>query len=370
MKILCSADESGSVKVIDCYKGTDTSKQDAPKPESIESVCVQGRNARVLQIAVWRESLVVTRANGTIELYKEYEIEQKHNIDGEGEFVSLFIHKDKCYAAKSDGQLAILDTPESTPKLIDLKQKPISFLVADEHHEDIFAVGGDKNPLKVIKLTEDDAEVLYETKTPRDRLQLQEKVWPTDALFLESQEGTYKLVEVNKYGKLRVYDSTRGRKPIKNWQISEKGLLHLASIPGKPEMICSDAGIMTARYNYETGRIMGKYRGPVGCTQSIDINRDIVATGGFDRYLRVYDLASREVLANIYLGTQIHAVKIINGLPNREEIKKKREERKKIQQEESDESADEMWEKIQDTETVENTPDTRVRRKRRRLETK
>ena len=61
---------------------------------------------------------------------------------------------------------------------------------------------------------------------------------------------------------------------------------------------------------------MGKYQegGNTGAIFGVLCFKDtFVATGGLDRYLRVYDLETREMVSKVYMGSQIADILFLEG---------------------------------------------------------
>ena len=85
---------------------------------------------------------------------------------------------------------------------------------------------------------------------------------------------------------------------------------------------------------------MGKFTGGnTGATFGVHIYERIVAFAGLDRYLRVFDLESREILAKVYLGVEVSALLILDDEDTEDEETKKR----KRKEEEDDE---ELWNQL------------------------
>ena len=83
---------------------------------------------------------------------------------------------------------------------------------------------------------------------------------------------------------------------------------------------------------------MGKFTGGnTGATFGVHIYERIVAFAGLDRYLRVFDLESREILAKVYLGVEVSALLILDDEDTEDE------ETKNAKEEEDDE---ELWNQL------------------------
>ncbi|KAG7856858.1 hypothetical protein KL939_003643 [Ogataea angusta] len=363
MRLLVSAEESGALKEVICVKGADTSKQQAPQPTSIKTFCQETRNTKIQHFILYKNHVVAARQGGSICIYNtEDEYAEVKKISGlaasaEDAFVSLFELHDKIYACTEAGNLSIIEPETWTYTTAKLKG-PISSFCGDVSRPGIFAYGGRETDLTVIKL--DTMEVVFRGKNvPNNKLDLREPIWISKVAFAtdpQDKSDVYKLITVTRYGHVRYYDSAKGRRPVLNFKLSDKPLITMAKLNGS-EIVCSDTHVTTAKFNFKNGSMLGKFQGAVGSVKAVNVLNNVLATGGLDRYVRCFDLGSRNIIAKVYMGTQISDVWLVEAdeeQPKEEpqEVKPKAKDPKELEKEgEDDESSDEeeMWQKLQNS---------------------
>ncbi|KAG7705172.1 hypothetical protein KL948_003667 [Ogataea haglerorum] len=361
MKLLVSAEESGALKEVICVKGTDTSKQHAPQPTSIKTYCQETRYTKIQHFILYENYLVAARQGGSICIYNaedEYaEVKKLDNLSASADdaFVSLFELGDKIYACTEAGNLSIIEPEKWKYRVVKLKG-PISTFCGDVSRPGIFAYGGKETDLTVIKL--DTMEVVFKGKNvPNNNLDLREPIWISKVAFAtdaQDEPDVYKLVTVTRYGHVRYYDSTKGRRPVLNYKLSDKPLITMAKL-NDSEIVCSDTHVTTAKFNFKNGSMLGKFQGAVGSIKAVHVLNNVLATGGLDRYVRCFELGSRNTIAKVYMGTQISDVCLVEADEEQpeeklQEAKPKAKEQEGLEQKsEDDESSDEeeMWQKLQ-----------------------
>ncbi|KAK9356837.1 hypothetical protein V1523DRAFT_400676 [Lipomyces doorenjongii] len=175
-----------------------------------------------------------------------------------------------------------------------------------------------------------------------DELDLRVPVWISDIRFLDvnrNSETDFRLAISTRFGHVRVYETKYSRKPIVNVEVGDHPLIALSPCINDHEIIYCDTNSTTARFNLINGRKGGHYSGAAGsvlCLDSflpqqeeamIESNEDVgssvarvpsgdvplLATGGLDRFLRVYNLQTRELVAKVFVGAKLSAVCIVDG---------------------------------------------------------
>ncbi|KAH3669495.1 hypothetical protein OGAPHI_001616 [Ogataea philodendri] len=361
MKLLVSAEESGALKEIVCERGTDTSKQQAVQPSSIRTVCQETRDTRVQIFILYEKYLIAARKGGLVTIYdigdKYTEIKRLEGLSNSPEdvFVALFQLHGKIYACTEEGKVSIVEPESWAVEHVSIKG-PISSFVGDQFRPDVFAYGGKENDLVVIDLAT--KKELYKVKNvPNNKLDLREPVWISKIAFAtekDDKKDVYKLITVTRYGQVRFYDSAHGRRPVLNFKLSDKPLITLAKLDDH-SIVCSDTHTTTAKFDFKTGKMLGKFQGAVGSIQAIDVHSGLLATGGLDRYVRCFDLESREVVAKVYLGTQISDVRVVEAEEQEVAAESAAEQKQPAVEEEEDAESsdddddDEMWQKLETT---------------------
>lgn len=400
MKILVAADDTASGKLVECNRGTDTSKQVAPQPKSIENCFTIPKfnySSRIKHLINYNyRYFIASRIDGTVSVYdyeedpsaeKTLAEDEKDELDTKAELFK-HLHDYKVPIAASDKPIGLfklekldsISIPYTSgrtfliyvgdfkfePFEIELpNESPIEAFAVNPEHENIIAYGGKEVDLKVLELHDEkinssvfkkdykkhfNPKVVFAAKNVKnDHLDLRIPIWITNILFFKNDsKNNYKVLTSTHYGHLRIYDSTHGRKPMKNYQVSQDPILTLTfSDEGQKEVIITGPNSLIAKYSltlidekaFKTNsatageivkavpKLLGKYTGGnTGASYAVEVLENVVAVAGLDRYLRVFDVESRELLARVYLGVEVSSLIVLDDEDEEEEeVKRKRE---------------------------------------------
>ncbi|CDK24135.1 unnamed protein product [Kuraishia capsulata CBS 1993] len=357
MRVIAAADDSGSIKEVICSRGTDTSVQKATQPQSVATFAESSRKERILQMCRDDTQIYAMRANGDLCIYAIDTLEEVKRLKGlgKGNSISLFVGLDGyCYTCTDKGEVSVADPENISKEPVRFQIKgDISSFVMNQYREGVFAFGGKETDLQVIKLHEPKEDIFKNLKISvvfkaknlkNDHLDLRQPVWPTCISFLESPKDIVRVVLTTRYGQVRTYDSEKGRKPVINHKLSEHPLITM-NVLNSSEIVCSDTHVTTSKFDFIRGKLLGKYAGAVGSIQSIYNYEDsLLCTGGLDRYVRVFDLDSREQVAKVYVGTQISSVILLeDDEDDDDEPSLDPESKRKL----NDDENDELWEQLE-----------------------
>lgn len=410
MKVLAASEDTGSVKEVICPRGTDTSKKDGVQPKSVRNICNEegtSIKSRVLQMEVSGDYLIACRLGGTLCIYdittENYDLVHTYEFDEiakDDKPISLLEDKvsEVIIVGFESGKVFFVTLNDGKFDLkpisveISLKKKEITCLTIHPTEPGVFACGGKENdahifrlyegkiPLKVFKNADKffSSEILFSAKNVKNNhLDLRSPIWISKIQFIELEQqpkDKFQFITVTRYGQLRIYDTAHGRRPTKDYPLCDRPILALNyTTPEQNEIIVSDTHSLVAKFSLtevdqrafksnsaSAGRIikpvaklLGKYTGGnTGAVFDLDVVDDLVATGGLDRYVRVYELDSREVVAKVYIGTQINSVIILETEEEDEEETEYTDEsgkkRKVVEEDEKDDEQDEedMWKQL------------------------
>ncbi|RCK55536.1 Ribosome biogenesis protein NSA1 [Candida viswanathii] len=404
MKFIVSADDTGAAKEVICNRGTDTSKQDAIQPIAINNYFTEpsaSLKTRIIHLLSFNYQYVITtRLGGQVSVYDMNEEEDEE----ESEEKYKLLHNFELPVGKDDKPIALakVEILESVivafesskiflihindkfnfkPLEISIPEaKPISAFTVNPQAENIIAIGGKEFDLQVVQLfntsinstifkkknyeKEFVPKVVFKAKNVKnDHLDLRVPIWITNILFSKADKG-YKLITSTRYGQVRLYDTTEGRKPRKDYQVTDKQIVTLSyANDEQSEIIITDTHSLMAKYSltkidekgYKTNsasagdivkpvpKLLGKYTGGnTGATFGVQVYEDIVAFAGLDRYLRVFGVKSREILAKVYLGVEVTSLLVLDDEDEEDEETRKR---KRDEQEEDEE----LWNELDTT---------------------
>lgn len=255
--------------------------------------------------------------------------------------------------------------PVTLPARQDKNASTLSAFVANPYSRGIFATGGKDNDLQVLKLFGKNKKfssldfksakswapkILFQAENVEpDHLGLDVPIWISKILFCEAApKKGFRLVTATRHGHIRKYDTEEDEEPIATYKVCEKPIISLIfATQAQDEIIICDTHTFVARLSltkvdakaqrivsasagtfYKPSlKLLGKYSegGNTGAVHGIDASLEtgVVAMGGLDRYLRVFDIQSRALVLKVYLGTQINAVTIILSTEVEDEEKKR-----------------------------------------------
>lgn len=278
----------------------------------------------------------------------------------------------------------------------------ISAFTSNPYEPGIFAYGGKDNDLQVIKLFNnrtlkkqgfrfDDVnswklEVLFKAENVEpDHLGLDVPIWITGILFQKgsgSKTG-YKIVTSTGYGHIRQYDTLSDDEPVGSFKVCERPITNLKfASDSQEDIIISDthnyiAVLSLVKVDAKAVRIvsasagtfykpslkvLGRYSqgGNTGAINDITSSpsSNIIATGGLDRYLRVFEVQTRKLLAKVYLGTQISSICFL------EDDSSFAIDKESINRAEEQLRDDEIWEQLENNKETDDKPLITKRRRR------
>lgn len=220
---------------------------------------------------------------------------------------------------------------------------------SSDYNFGIFAYGGKEVDLKIINIAstlsthmknEKDfkttAEVIFQGKNVKnDRLDLKAPIWISNIAFLnevpfdddinfsanfEAKKYKFELLTSTYYGEIRRYDTSHGRKPVTSHLVfpppfnapNKKAKIMCMGLLNEKEVIVSDDHNSVIRFDFIKGLSMGKYHGCQGAVHDLKIFGNLLAIGGLDKYLRVYNINSRQYFAKIYAGSRISSILLVD----------------------------------------------------------
>ncbi|CUS11869.1 unnamed protein product [Tuber aestivum] len=245
------------------------------------------------------------------------------------------------------------------------------------------AIGGRKRDLEIFEPTTGEGgwkSVWKAKNVKQDRLGLEVPVYIRRILFLgtggvEAAANTtathpggpttvqtsgrkYRLATGTHHSHLRIYDTAVSRRPVFTATLTKSPVLSLHLHPStqsptstpltapntSPESsttssphnwIYSDSNGHFALYSSSTRREVGSYKGSTGAVNATATSSgDVVAGVGFDRYLRVYEGAGREIVVKAYFRSKGTAVAVLDVGDDVIEVEKSLEEGEEEEEEE------------------------------------
>lgn len=387
MKFLVACQDNGGFKQIDCIARTDTSRKDAPQPRRITQFFGDvAKQNHILQFAVVQDTFIVALRRQLLciydllsddyELLREIPLPQSpvcfRDLGDLEAVVVVFAHL----------ALIISLDPDHDPVEVKLSDdNTISDLAVNPEHPGVWAYGGRDYDVTVAQLwtDDDDFTTKLEAKSfpvdvkfraensPPNHLDISPKIWPKCIRFLP---GQFNVVVGTHYGELRVYHFTDNVKPLHHWKVCDKPIITLTVVDDGDAVIVTNAQLLVAKYLltkidprgwrehlalagdifHPLCRLLGKFLegGNTGAVFGVAVFDDVVATGGLDRYLRVFRTTTRSLLAKVYVGLEVLDVIVLDGDDKLQEVEDARLAEKEKRQRENDDEADQIWQELEE----------------------
>ncbi|CCE65897.1 hypothetical protein TPHA_0N01160 [Tetrapisispora phaffii CBS 4417] len=296
---------------------------------------------------------------------------------------------DTFFVATKSGLIHVIKVDEKTNKLSKVSslevKAPLEFaqLYDLDINSDriVFGYGGEENIVKLVELEKDFSSLkeIWEAKNVKnDRLDMRVPVWPVGLKFLlpyngkdkDSTKLNYQFIIITRYSHLGKYRTQHGRKPMEYIDLlpnrepltSLKLIYENVTEQGNAEtedfndieVVTTDTKKDVMKFDH-SGRLLCKFgkQDIVGASKFIDVDdQKYLLQGGFDRYLRIFDLQSNKRTVKIYVGSKIQSVLVLDDEeveipddPNSPEYAKKMRKLKREQQTKED-NEEELWDSL------------------------
>lgn len=207
------------------------------------------------------------------------------------------------YVANENGKLSVLDDKGELTDTIEVCSN-ISRMRQCSYQTELVATGGKdgKNNLKITNLA--NKQVIFSTKNPpNDQLDLEKPIWDTDFGFL----GATTIATCSRYGYVRFYDTRKQRRPVYSYQNDKEQIAYNSmACYGSNIFVGSNTGVVRCFDARSLKNVVHTYKGLVGSATCLvtDAAGRYLAVSGLDRYIRVYDVNSTELLYQCYTKTK------------------------------------------------------------------
>ncbi|XP_010478294.1 PREDICTED: WD repeat-containing protein 74 [Camelina sativa] len=155
---------------------------------------------------------------------------------------------------------------------------------------------------------------------PKDNLGIFTPTWFTSATFL-SKDDHRKFVTGTKSHQVRLYDISTQRRPVLSFDYHETAITSIAEDPDGHTIYVGNASADLASFDIRTGKLLGSFLGK--CSGSIRSvvrhpQHQVIASCGLDRYLRVYDVKTRQLISAVFLKQHLTGLVFDSGFTGEE----------------------------------------------------
>ncbi|KAF3609025.1 hypothetical protein DY000_02047344 [Brassica cretica] len=155
---------------------------------------------------------------------------------------------------------------------------------------------------------------------PKDNLGIFTPTWFTCAAFM-SNEDHRKFVTGTKSHQVRLYDVSAQRRPVMSFDFHETAITAITEDPDGHTVYVGNASADLAAFDIRTGKLLGSFLGK--CSGSIRSvvrhpHHQVIASCGLDRYLRVYDVKTRQLISAVFLKQHLTGLVFDSGFSGEE----------------------------------------------------
>ena len=237
----------------------------------------------------------------------------------------------------------------------------LSCLVHNLEDQSKVATGGKENDLKVWDLNCIDEPVFKAKNVKNDWLNLRVPIWILKVQFIPQSS---KIVTCTGYHQVRVYDpSSPQRRPVLDMNFDEYPITSMSLRNDKEfEVMVGNTQGNMALLDMRQGKVIQKYKGFAGTVKHIQCHSTLplVASCSLDRFLRIHDIQTKELLHKFYLKSRLNCL-LFSSKWNDDDQEKTQEtipavETNCVDSDDEEEDDDDVWDTLEEvkTETVTN----------------
>lgn len=211
----------------------------------------------------------------------------------------------------------------------------------------LLATGGRENDLKIWKVDDLSKAVFVAKNVRNDFLNLRVPVWVTASQFLHNSE--HEVVVGTGNHSIRTYDTRAKRRPVLDVEYHEHPITAISVRPDNNTVLVGNSAGFMGEVDLRTGLQVGGFKGMCGSIRAIECHatQPYVIVCGLDRFVRVYDLASRRLEKKVYLKSNLNCVSVtteelqLAQVSQDDSRKRTKEEEVEVKEEDEDEG---VWE--------------------------
>ncbi|CAH8355433.1 unnamed protein product [Eruca vesicaria subsp. sativa] len=155
---------------------------------------------------------------------------------------------------------------------------------------------------------------------PKDNFGIFIPTWFTCAAFL-SNDDHRKFATGTKSHQVRLYDVSAQRRAVLSFDFHETAITAISEDPDGHTIYVGNASADLAAFDIRTGKLLGNFLGK--CSGSIRSvvrhpHQPVIASCGLDRYLRVYDVKTRQLISAVFLKQHLTGLVLDTGFSGEE----------------------------------------------------
>ncbi|CAN8290845.1 unnamed protein product [Cochlearia groenlandica] len=212
---------------------------------------------------------------------------------------------------KGDVSLRTVKFPDASVDSTDDDVAPVTWKACDsgellvgkiDGSENFGLFGGKRVEVNVWDL-EQCTKIWSAKSPPKNSLGIFTPTWFTCAAFL-SNDDHRKFVTGTKSHQVRLYDVSAQRRPVMSFDFHKTAVTAICEDPDGHTIYVGNASADLSAFDIRTGKLLGSFLGK--CSGSIRSvvrhpHHQVIASCGLDRYLRIYDVKTRQLLSAVFL---------------------------------------------------------------------
>eukprot|EP00794_Sanderia_malayensis_P006108 gene6108-6812_t len=265
----------------------------------------------------WRDdnesSMLVGTKDGTV---RKFNIENEKTWDsevhklGDSSVCGVTYYQDKIICCLENGKLVMFKDDEDI-----LFEKSIGnhiqVMKQNKYFPNFIAAGGKENNLKVYDVNNIDKPIFAAKNVRNDMLDLRQPVWITDVAFLNGDSGANsRILTSTGDHHIKIYDPQKQKRPVIDIKWNEYPITCLSIANDENTIVVGNTAGYMASFDLRTLSQIGSFKGIAGSIRSIECHtkQDFVACCGLDRFLRLYNVSTRELIRKVYLKSQLNCI--------------------------------------------------------------
>jgi len=225
---------------------------------------------------------------------------------GDAPIVGVTVHNGKILACSAKGSVLIWDGSDITTQ----KNIGDNIFAVKQHKKqcNYVAFGGKENNMKVYDIEHLEKPVFIAKNVRNDFLDLRQPVWVNAIDFIGDEEN--RIVVGTGHHKVQLYDTRKQRRPIDEILWEEYPITAISLGPDGNDLIVGNTTGSMASIDLRKKQKNGSFKGNKGSITSIKCHQSqgFVVCTGLDRFLRIYDIATRSLLQKFYLKSRLTSV--------------------------------------------------------------
>ena len=225
---------------------------------------------------------------------------------GEAPITGIIVHNESTLACNTKGSVSIWDGNNLT------LQKEIGDNICtvkqNKKQKNYVAFGGKENNLKLFDIEHMEKPMFIAKNVRNDSLDLRQAVWVTAIDFIDGEDC--KIIVGTGHHKVQIYDTRKQRRPVDEVLWEENPITSISLAANGNDLIVGNTIGSMASIDLRKKQKNGSFKGIKGSISSIECHQTqgFVVCAGLDRFLRIYDIATRSLLQNLYLKSRLMCV--------------------------------------------------------------